>query len=267
MVVLYPHPAPLKPTSTDAVNRGYWDPEESTRNKWTNDTTHGGYADILEERGLTKDFTGLSTLLLGQAQPAQFQSSDQTGYIWGTIYADNGDGTPNFDQILVTTGEIGVVNGIEYHVDTNANSVLPRTYSSGATHAHYMFYNWYAASAEGLDYSNTRSDTVDSICPSGWKMPACGYNATVDKTFAKLGSSYGASPYSEVRKAPVGLGLDGLYRASSGQIDNYGAIGRLWTTTNYAYGISFNLALLLNSYNPTSANSQAHGFTVRCVKK
>ncbi|MBQ6321092.1 hypothetical protein IJI17_02660, partial [Candidatus Saccharibacteria bacterium] len=50
--------------STNLVSRGYWDPEESTREKWTNT-----YASKLQERGLSQDFTGLSELLLGQAQP------------------------------------------------------------------------------------------------------------------------------------------------------------------------------------------------------
>ncbi|MBQ8996506.1 hypothetical protein IJ095_00545, partial [Candidatus Saccharibacteria bacterium] len=58
----------------------YWDPSASTEAKIAL------YDTELTNLGLSKDFTGLSELLLGQAQPAQFQSSGQTVYWWGSIY-------------------------------------------------------------------------------------------------------------------------------------------------------------------------------------
>ena len=129
----------------------YWDPEESTRTKW--ETT---YAAELQNRGLTQDFTGLSELLLGQAQPKQFQSYDDNQplyWSWGSKVSDDGQYT--------------LLNSFT----NNANTEMPREYHGG-NDSYGDLYNWYSATAESGKYSILNSEANDSLCPHGWRLPA-----------------------------------------------------------------------------------------------
>ena len=246
MVVLYPHPAPLKPTSTDAVNRGYWDPEESTRNKWTNDTAHGGYADILEERGLTKDFTGLSTLLLGQAQPAQFQSADQTGYWWGSKVKN--DGTYELSS----------------NVDYNAFTQQAREYYANQI----GYFNYYAATAES-NYSG--GNASDSICPSGWELPGestsnTWSNLLVNANLYSLADNEESSKI--LRSNPLSFTMNGRYYWADGNFGHIGNYGMFRTSVMQNSLMAARILLFTQSsiefYNDSSSLT---GFPVRCVKK
>ena len=134
--------------SSEAITRGYWDPGESTKEKWT--TT---YVAELDARNLTRDFTGLSTLLLGQAQPNQFQTSDDaqpTGWWWGSKVSD--DGTYTLQSSFI---------------NFSPNAAIPRSYISPTTKS----YNRYAAFAESYPDHNSS----DTVCPSGWRIPT--YNS------------------------------------------------------------------------------------------
>ena len=98
-------------------------------------------------------------LLLGQAQPNQFQSSDQTGYWWGSKVSDDGNFTA-LDSVA-----------------NNANAEIPRDYHEG-NDSYWDYYNWYAATAESGTYAMTSGNAEDSLCPAGWQLPINGDSST-----------------------------------------------------------------------------------------
>ena len=142
----------LTSRNTDLNSKQVWDPSKSTVEKYTST-----YASKLESQGLTKDFSGLTELLLGMAEGAQFQSTEQTGYHWCSRIKDDGS----------------------YERDTacrsNTYAEIPRSYYYDDEYGTY--YNWYAATAESGRYLVTTSNGVaDSVCPFGWQLPGTGGN-------------------------------------------------------------------------------------------
>ena len=236
--------------STNAVNRGYWDPEESTREKWT--TT---YATELDARNLTHDFTGLSELLLGQAQPAQFQSSDQTGYWWGSKVSDDGNWT--------------VLDNPSGAEESNSNSYIPRSYASGDGKG--VHYNFHAASVESI--LNDRDGSLNSICPYGWKLPTIG-TATTDGMRYMLSAEAGITSYgfsdqsaalSSLKKSPISFYASGSYVASTGTYGYVESNTTLFTASRYSANevwvadTNYNV-ILTTPYRSTG------GYSIRCIK-
>ena len=193
----------------------YWDPEKSSRDKFValGLGTESQY-----------NFSALASKLLGQAQPAQFQSSDQTGYLWGSLYQDADDGhggrAYSDSQTLVTEGGLDVIiDGITYKVATNVNAEMPRSWDGGDTDILYGgLYNFYAATTESALSSFTNANAPDSLCPSGWMLPI-GKRDEGDKTYKSLFTSYGLPTNPDVtaddpikaRKAPISFTNSGLY--------------------------------------------------------
>ena len=233
--------------SKKCVTRGYWDPEESTREKWTNDSAHGGYADILEERGLTKDFTGLSELLLGQAQPAQFQSADQTGYWWGSKVSDDGNWTE-----------------LETISSNNGHTELPRSYSKDSFYG--VLYNYHAASAESQTIPSSSLISADSICPYGWQLPGL----DSDKENFSWASMLGAESVSigqnlngveKAVKPPIALSFAGIYDYRGSSTDR----SSFQYESSRPYGSSNYFVYSSNNDLGATATPKSFGRSVRCV--
>jgi len=190
--------------------------------------------------GLSKDFTGLSELLLGQAQPAQFQSSDQTGYWWGSKVSDDGNFTP-LDSFSLN----------------NANVEIPRTYNRGVEY----FYNALSASAESdIDTSNSYKSFYDSICPHSWKLPE--YNGE-DGHYVTLLTNY--SDVVHLTTLPVNFVYGGYYWYN-GEFQDKDAF--YYSTSRTAS----NRAIYNFTYNSSGAGVARHtgttwaaGYQVRCV--
>ena len=217
------------------VSRGYWDPEESTREKWTNT-----YASELQERGLSQDFTGLSELLLGQAQPAQFQSSDQTGYWWGSKVSDDG----NFTMLDKITA--------------NANAAMPRSYCFELG----CYYQYYSAHVE--------SAGSDSLCPHGWTIPrlyrSSGYSGAI---WNELFVSYGVTTpgannqdgYAIFMKAPLSMYRYGFYG------DDGGGIGNTTVANLHTGASNEQIYFMADYYVGQGGRLATHGAYIRCVQK
>ena len=227
----------------------YWDPEESTRTKW--ETT---YASELQDRGLSQDFTGLSTLLLGQAQPAQFQTEGQTGYWWGSKVSDDGNWT--------TLNE----------VENNTNAELPRSYHIG-NNSFGDSYTWYAATAESGRYNMSsygNQIAADSMCPRGWKLPQNETNASKswDNLIVTYDIGYGTGSSAYIRKPPILLLYSGNLYWKNGRYYLNGA-GSFWSekSVNIESANAYYLGFRDASVTTQGPNAKSYGFSVRCVKK
>ena len=230
-----------------------WDPEKSTRIKW--ETT---YASELQSRGLTQDFTGLSELLLGQAQPKQFQSwedDEPTGWWWGSKISDDG----NFTEL-------------ESVVAMNSNSEIPRSYH-GANPTIGILYNWFAATAESGKYLTPNETSVDdSICPSGWKLPVNYNQETTDKSlpgllFGSYQLSNDKTGSEMARKAPLSFTLTGYIEPTSGlyrsnEIGLYSSASTGFQASNMARS-----SIRTTSMNLWSRDAKSNGYAQRCVKR
>ena len=243
----------LTSTSIKAVNRGYWDPSETTVAKYT--TT---YASELTARNLTHDFTGLSTLLLGQAQPAQFQSQSQTGYWWGSKVSDDGNFT--------TLGSVTF---------SNRNTEIPRSYHQG-NDSLGDFYNWFTATAETGTISMASGSATDSICPKGWQLPFSGASGTIttNKTWENLlNSSYELSATDALlaKHVPLSLSYSGYYSYNNANISGRDTTGTWWTSVPRDDGASIYYAryfhLADSAIIPQNVHSKSGGLAIRCIKK
>ena len=253
-------PANTDLNSTEAVTRGYWDPSESTVTKYT--TT---YASELDTRNLSHDFAGLSELLLGQAQPAQFQSAEQTGYWWGSKVSDDGNWTA-LDSVT-----------------NNANAEIPREYHRG-NDALGGYYNWYAATAESLMAAagNVTLSAEDSICPAGWQLPKSGNSAT-DKSFSGLffGAYHLNNASSNEQAKPIFTlpfltPKNGLYDGNSGTINYRGNSALFYSSTmsfpsKTAYILDAVYTIfptyVVGYLHPSVSGGYLAGYGVRCVRK
>lgn len=248
------------------VTRGYWDPEESTRAKWT--TT---YAAELDARNLTHDFTGLSELLLGQAQPAQFQSEGQTGYIWGSIYQDGGNHSISTEQIPNTEGTATTIDGNSVVVANNMNSEMPRFYYLPSEPTYGGLYNWYAATAETGNRS-TGNNATDSVCPLGWKMSDDDSNKSYNSLLPEYVIDYDDLASSRnALKQPLQFVYSGWYTFSTGQRAHRLSRGYYWTSIARSTVNSIDLRIFDsnngNAVAPNHNSNKTYGFTIRCVKK
>ena len=215
---------------------------------------------------MSKDFTGLSELLLGQAQPAQFQGAGQTRYIWGSIYNENGEtvGTDSACSNKTETGAnyMAVYNGdIGKCVENNSRAEMPRTYIS----TNDAYYNWYAATAESGTYATTVKAS-DSVCPSGWQLPE---NDSRGKSFRNVISSSDTS--DTIRQLPLSLtASQRVYWVSGGAPNKTTNIGEMnyWLSNAPTAGESPRLtANTSGTLNLASNDRRANGFSVRCVQK
>lgn len=195
--------------------RLYWDPSESTVKKYTETSANGGYADVLESHQLAKDFTGLSTLLLGQAQPKQFQTYDidrqSTGWKW--VSHIKTDGTFENDATL------GTLDSTEY-------GAMSRSWNYSAENA---YYNYFAATAESSGFQDI-GYASDSICPSGWKLS----KETIEGDASYYNLFYGAyelsytasnsSDKTSMKTAtsfPLSFTFSGYYQGPTGLLTRY----------------------------------------------
>lgn len=241
----------LTPANTDLISdsaktRGYWDPSGSVQDRI--DTL----SDEFDARGLTHDFTGLSTLIIGQAQPQQYLSKEQTGYTWGSHIKDDG----SFEAYA-------------HNSNSNSNSYteIPRSYSGENT----ISYNWYAATAESGTLAMTTGDAEDSICPAGWQLP---FGTEENHSWYNLFiNAYGLETNSEesataIRNAPFYLLFEGGFNWNSGAQNTSGTDGYYHTTTTRANNVSFavvhNMTTWIGTYGSGGKNG---GAAVRCVTR
>ena len=234
--------------------------------------------------GLSKDFTGLSELLLGQAQPAQFQSSGQTGYWWGSIY--NNDW-----EVLDGTNRSGQYSGMVWNgeawVENNSHTDMPRSYNTGGDGlTNEFYYNWYAAVAESATYDTTSSDgnMTDSICPAGWQLPVSGTETGAKSSWNLLVTSYdllrkvdnvptqggsNSEVIAAVRKLPFNTVLSGQYSFSSGRLSIEKNVVAYWSTIKSGNTHAEELYASRTEsimYIRTTATA-INGQSVRCVQK
>ena len=262
-------------SSTGGGNSGLyrWDPEKSSREKFV----ALGLGTAAEY-----NFSDLAETLLGQAQPAQFQSADQTGYIWGSIYqdADDGNGRRTYSGAKIdnTEGSAITIDGNVVKVANNANAEMPRSYLLGASQGSY--YTYYASTAESGKLYGTKTAT-DSICPVGWQLPLPFSASAADKTWENLiTASYALSNNSEsalkTRMQPLSFKITGYYGWNSGLLD--------WNTgdTIFASSATANTGGGAGEYYMRTSTmivresgpepnygwiSKPSGVSVRCVKK
>ncbi|MBQ6605885.1 InlB B-repeat-containing protein [Candidatus Saccharibacteria bacterium] len=238
----------LSTSRTDLTDLGNgvkaWDPSASTIAKYQSGET----------------FSDFTLRVLGQSQPAQFQSADQTNYWWGSKKSDDGNYT-DLDEVI-----------------NNANAEMPRSYTYGTD----GYYNWYAATAESGTYAQaSASDKTydDSICPKGWQLPTDG-NLNTDKSWSKLlkntTTGYGlfttdgdvdSSVTLKMHQAPLSISFSGNYLWTNGHRNDRNSISFYWYSTPIssvdARGLRFD-----STYVNTRRNyNKPGGFPVRCVNR
>ncbi|MBQ6396447.1 InlB B-repeat-containing protein, partial [Candidatus Saccharibacteria bacterium] len=243
----------LTSSNTDLNSKSTWDPSASTETK-----INSTYASELSARGLSSDFTGLSTLLLGQTQPSQFQTSNQTGYWWSSKVSDDGSYTA-LDQVT-----------------NNSNSEIPRTYAT----ARGELYNWYAATAESGTYAfDVPDEAEDSVCPSGWRLPTDAANGSViPKSWRGLmndtlginaaATSATDEDFTALSSYPLSLMFDGNYHHLTGDYIPTRS-GNYWTSlkTSAISARNLNYNTIESIIRPGDGSNKTYGLSVRCVQR
>lgn len=260
----------LSTSRTDLVDLGNgkkaWDPSASTIAKYQSGET----------------FSDFTLRVLGQSQPAQFQSEEQTGYIWGSKYNEDGE-VVGTDSECVNKSNTSAVysDSIGNCIESNSKSEIPRSY----TFSHDSYYNWYAATAEsGTASQSSNSDKTfdDSICPSGWQLPLGVNDSNANKSWSKLlknsTNGYGlyttdavntdVSTIAKARKEPISLMYSGYYDwSNSGTVRYRGRTGYFWTSSLGGAMTASNLRLFSASIASYNSSTKTYGFVFRCVNR
>ena len=131
------------------------------------------------------------------------------------------------------------------------------------------FYQWTQAMC------GSTTEGVQGICPSGWHVPSDSQQHTLDNYLATgscnaaRNGSYDCSPAGTSLKSGGASGFLGLlagHRETSGTFANQGTYANFWSSTvsaANAWNRDLNSGQTGVSRNP---NSQAYGFSVRCLK-
>ena len=130
----------------------------------------------------------------------------------------------------------------------------PKLYIDPANN-HSVFYNYYTATAGWGVYGNdnlaaTTTDSPQSICPKGWKLPNGGNS--YDGDFNNLVSVYGQDQTAYMGEFP-GFELDGALSASNGKVtgpDDYGHRGYFWSSTNRSKWFANRFLIVDDVYSP-----------------
>lgn len=155
----------------------------------------------------------------------------------------------------------------------NANTNLP-----SSTNGEY-YYNWYASSAETGKSTDINTDTLASICPVGWRLPA-NYTIDPDKSYGSLTDAYGFTVggvnnsqdhVAAMESFPLSLSRLGWYTAS-GWLNYNGQIGFYQSSSTspngYAYSLYYSKTSgsnVTNNTMPQYTTGNYRGITVRCV--
>ena len=222
----------LSTSRTDLTDLGNgkkaWDPSASTVAKYQSGET----------------FSDFTLRVLGQSQPAQFQSEDQTGYWWGSKKSDDGNYT-DLDSVT-----------------NNTNAEIPRSYNAYEE----GFYNWYAATAESGTYSMSNASVSDSICPKGWQLPI---NGNVNKSYYRLiETTYQISSASQLSNNPLSIVKGGFYDYVTGNYAGIRRSGSYWTSTAFTNNSAYNLYFINDeTVGTTASGHKPYGNSVRCVNR
>ena len=129
---------------------------------------------------------------------------------------------------------------------------------NGGEYRDEYYYNWPAATARNnstsgtSSCSNDTSNSLGSICPKNWTLPA--YNSSTNDI-----------PYSSFNASgnPGFLATFGYFY--SGAQSGVGSLGYWWSSTGGGNYTAYDLQLNIGSASRKSANKY-HGFPVRCMR-
>ena len=163
-------------------------------------------------------------------------------------------------------GNIGLVDGSSY------TSVNCNTSSNSGENCHYHignYYQWNAAIATTSSGSIlTTTDTTNSICPKGWRLPTGG-NYTDSYSFGKLTNAYNITNSADGASDSVLLSSP-LYFVRGGNINDgvnsdSGVSGYYWSSSKYLLSKSYSLQFKTSKVDPSNAQYRDYGSSVRCV--
>ena len=158
------------------------------------------------------------------------------------------------------------------HLQTNPNCTeLP---CPAGTTNQGTFYNHTAATAGAGLGEAADTIVIDSICPSGWMLPA--FNATENKSLYSLFiSAYGGRIVDSggtnadviVLYPPLSFLRSGYYYSTTTIINNSGIEGRYWGARPHSTGNTAS-TLYLKTASLSKANSnKGWGYPIRCVSR
>ena len=183
--------------------------------------------------------------------------TNTTGQTVGTILADGS----NFDSDFALDGDLASGNSYTsayYHIPSASDLS-----ASGLTAEQAgVWYNFCAAGAKttGACNETTTYTGEGDICPAGWRLPN-NTNNTAGGEIYDLMTTINSSTTLMNAFSPV---YNGFYY--SGNINNSGASGYLWSLTAYNEKRQYTPYYNNNRLN-SGQNDKNYGFSVRCIKK
>ena len=129
-----------------------------------------------------------------------------------------------------------------------------------------VYYNYCAASAGSYCYGNGTSpgtgigDAVEDICPSGWRMPANGFDGG---DYLDLFAAYNSDDSAFINA--LSTPLSGAF--SGGSAESQGTGGFFWAATRNNSTYMNYLIVYPSDVRQPSSDYRYYGHSVRCVKK
>ena len=177
---------------------------------------------------------------LGVAQTHQFQSSGETGNIWGSYYSDV-DG--------VKTKDTSSVKNNEY-------AEMPRSFNNTTA---IGLYNYFAATTENLPSGYP----PDSICPRGWDL--AGGSETPLFPVASYNIVHGLDGVNNAKKLPVSFQSSGLYDDVHGTLNRWNDAGYYWLGSHGSKSNAYGIAYDANTFWRAAGNNTIRGLAIRCI--
>ena len=144
----------------------------------------------------------------------------------------------------------------------STNSELMLDYESGRQEKAGVYYNYCSASGDPLGGCNYyKKESVQSVCPFGWRLPTGGSSGELKALYDAYGNS--ASFNSAFRTV-----RPGAYKYDS--VDGFGSQGYYWSSTfNQDINELYYLSVKGNTVNPEDSGEIAYndGASVRCVAR
>ena len=203
--------------------------------------------------------------------------SNQVSYVIRKLADGNCWMTDNLKLTLSTSHS--------YEVATNSGETTTWTPNSGSGNASNTainantkanvnggnwYYPWYAATAGSGTSSSSGSDTIRSICPKGWRLPA-NYTYNTEKSYSSLTQAYfgfvsGNGTTENATKwmtLPLSFTVHGHY-ASGGLVA--GTNGYYWSSSPASSSQSYALEFHGTKVQPQNPfGTRTYSYPIRCV--
>ena len=156
------------------------------------------------------------------------------------------------------------------HGSTAYSSISNQVSCSSSTLNAGNWYNFSTATAGSdtrLATSSSPINTLNSICPKGWRLPPNSGNKSYNTLIRTTYNISSTTSDTDILLAPLSFVRLGYYIYAYGSSNHRGLAGHYWLSTAYNSTYSHYLYFDSEAFYPQGGHSRDYGLSIRCVSR